>query len=387
MPAPYQFAYESFDAAAPALVAEWQRLADGMPNALPFQLPAWLAAYARDWPREGAALQLVTARREGRLAAVLPLELQTRRVGPLPLRVATPVCNPHMPLADITVDPDEAATLLPALFDWLLGASRLGLARLDLPGIADDAALGRWLAGIGPTPHHRTVVTGDAARIDTRMDYDTLIKGVSSKHRSNLSRSTKRAETLGALRYETHAGDALLSQGWPLLLEIEASGWKGRAGTAIDSDVALQRFYRDAAQGLEATRQASIGVLWFGDRPAAAVLLLLAGRTAYTHKVGYREEWAAMSPGHLLVREVVQRACADPAIDAVSLVLHPPWSDPWRPVLTPVSHHSRFGSGWQGLLLRQLTQLRDRRAAQRTPPADGDVAAPPSAEVAPVREV
>lgn len=372
----YRFTSLPFDAMPPAVEVEWQRWIDTLPTALPFQTPAWTRAYARHWPREGAALQLVLAHRDDRLVAVLPLELRQRRLGPLPLRMAGPVVNPHMPLGDITVDPQEMA-VLPALFEWLLGRSGLGIARLELPGVAQDAALGRWLSA-GGIARHRAVATGEAARIDTRCDYDTLIKGVSSKHRSNLSRSTKRAETLGALRYEVHRGDAMREQGWSLLLEIEASGWKGRAGTAIGSDDAVQRFYRMASEGLDQAGHAEIGVLWFGDRPAAAVLSLTGGRTVYVHKLGYREEWSAMGPGHLLMREVIQRACADPALDAVSLVLHPPWSDVWRPTLTPVEHHVLHGAGWRGALLWQVSQWRARRQA---PAAAEEVAAE-----APVRE-
>lgn len=375
----YQFAHRPIAALDTSLREEWQRLVEAMPNAVPFQAPAWVEAYAREWPQRGAAsLQVVTARRGGRLVALMPLALRTRRIGPLSLRFADALCNPHMPLCDITVDPAEAA-VVPALFDWVLGKSRLGIARLDFPGIADDAALGGWLTQLDAR-RHRTTRTSEAARIDTRMDYDSLIKAVSSKHRSNLSRSTKRAEAIGPLRYEVYTGEAMLAQGWPLLLEIEASGWKGRAGTAIGNDAGLQRFYRAAAEGLGASGHCSISVLWFGDRPAAAGLLLAGGRAVYGHKIGYREEWAAMGPGHLLVREIVQRACNDPAIDAVSLVLHPPWSDVWRPSLTPVTHHSLFGRGLVAAALWQATQLKARRAAAASaaasPAADAPQASP-----------
>ena len=375
----YQFAHTPIDTLEAGLRDEWQRLVEAMPNAVPFQAPAWVEAYAREWPERQGSLQLITARRAGRLVAVMPLEVRARRLGPLSVRFANPACNPHMPLSDITVDPAEVA-VVPALFDWVLRESRLGVVRLDIPGVAEDAALGTWLASLDAS-RHRSVRTSEAARIDTRMDCDSLLKAVSSKHRSNLSRSTKRAEALGPLRYEVYTGEAMLAQGWPLLLEIEASGWKGRAGTAIGSDEGLQRFYRAAARGLGATGHCSIGVLWFGDRPAAAGLLLVGGRTVYGHKVGYREEWAAMGPGHLLVRELVQRACADPGLDAVSLVLHPPWSDVWRPTLTPVTHHSLFADGPIAGVLWHIAQYKARRAAAAAPAAEPADAKPEEARV------
>lgn len=361
-----EFAIAPAATVLPKVREAWQGLLRSQPQALPFQTPEWVDAYLQHWPADAGTLQLVTVRRAGALVAVLPLLLQQRRFGPIGFRLASLLCNPHMPLADITARREDAA-LWPALLDWLFGASGLRCARLDLPGVARDATLGAWMAA-QPQPRQRSVPSSEAARIDTRGDHESLMKAVSSKHRSNLSRSTKRAEAIGPLRYEVFEGAASIDRGWPLLLEIEASGWKGRAGTAIGNDEMLQRFYRSAIEGLGSSGHCRIGVLWFGERPAAAGLLLTAGRTVYVHKLGYREEWAAMGPGHLLMREVVQRACADPALDEVSLVLHPPWSDVWRPALTPVEHHSLYAPGLLGRLLWQVTARRQRGTATAAQP-------------------
>jgi len=378
----WQFAIAPAAQALPALQHEWQALLEGLPGALPFQAPAWVAAYVQHWGDAPGAVQLLSIRQAGQLVGVLPLVLSQRRLGPLALGTATLMFNPHMPLADITASP-ALAGLWPALLDWLFHRSGLRCTRLELPGIARDSSLGQWLA-VQPTLRLLSLQTGEAARIDTRGDYDALIKGVSSKHRSNLSRSTKRAEPLGALRYEEFGGADLLTQGLPLLLEIEASGWKGRAGTAIGSDGQLSAFYRAAIEGLGLTGHCQIGVLWFGDRPAAAGLLLRAGRLIYLHKLGYREEWSAMSPGHLLVREVVQRACADPGLDAVSVVLRPPWSDVWRPEFTPVDHHSLYAPGVLGPLFWRLAQYRRKRAAAQA--QDQAQAAPAQTPAAPLAD-
>lgn len=365
MRAPWQFEVAAAADVLPTLRDEWQALLGRQTMAVPFQSPAWLAAYLQHGADDPAAVQLVTARQDGRLVAVLPLEIHQRRLGPLRVRQASLLHSPHMPLADITAAPDGAA-MWPALRDWLLKGSGLRCVRLDLPGVSQDATLGAWLQAV--PSDHRCVPTGEAARIDARIDYDSLIKGVSSKHRSNLSRSIKRAEAIGPLRFATFTGAELLTTGWPLLLEIEASGWKGRAGTAIGSDEGLQRFYREAIEGLDRVGQCRIGVLWFGDVPAAAGLFLTAGRVLYCHKLGYREEWANMSPGHLLTRQMLQEACADPSLDALSLVLHPAWCDVWRPELTPVAHHSLFAPTLLGRLAQRL-------AALRRPPAGAPAAA------------
>jgi CelD/BcsL family acetyltransferase involved in cellulose biosynthesis len=370
----WQFAIAPAVQALPALRGEWQALLQDLPSALPFQTPAWVDAYARHWGEAPGTVMLLSARQQGRLVAVLPLTLGQWRLGPLKLGTVSLVFNPHMPLADITAQPADAS-LWPALLDWLQRRSGVPCVRLELPGVVRDGTLGQWLAAAPPS-NTLSLQTGEAARIDTRGDFDSLLKGVSSKHRSNLLRSTKRAEALGPLRYEEFEGTTLLTQGLPLLLEIEASGWKGRAGTAIDSDTHLATFYRAAIEGLGQTGQCRIGVLWFGDRPAAATLQLLSGRSVCLHKLGYREEWSAMGPGHLCVRELVQRACANPTLDSVGLVLRPPWSDVWRPSASPVDHHSIFAPSLLGRLTFRLADYRRKRAAAQPADPTPEVSAP-----------
>ncbi len=55
------------------------------------------------------------------------------------------------------------------------------------------------------------------------------------------------------------------------------------------------------------------------------------GRTLVLWKIGYDEAYAACSPGFLLIGEMLQRAFADPATDAVNFVTDRTWLDSWRP--------------------------------------------------------
>ena len=61
---------------------------------------------------------------------------------------------------------------------------------------------------------------------------------------------------------------------------------------------------------------------------------------------------------------VIERSCADPDLDRLSLVTHPSWAHLWKPQLAEVDHLTLTMPGWDGRLLGRLMQWRDQRRAR-----------------------
>jgi CelD/BcsL family acetyltransferase involved in cellulose biosynthesis len=66
------------------LAGEWRALAAGDPRTLPMMMPEWIATHLRRH-EPGAQLIIVTARRDGRLSALLPLVSESIRYHGVPL--------------------------------------------------------------------------------------------------------------------------------------------------------------------------------------------------------------------------------------------------------------------------------------------------------------
>jgi CelD/BcsL family acetyltransferase involved in cellulose biosynthesis len=160
---------------------------------------------------------------------------------------------------------------------------------------------------------------------------------LSSRRRSDLRRARRRAEQLGELEFETVTPtpdelEPLLADLW----RIEASGWKGRAGTALRNDRQVGAFFRDYA-----TAQAELGLLRMSfmrvdGRAAAAQLGTVHDSRMWIFKLGYDEEFAATSPGMLITCEAIRYA-AEQGLAAYEFGGH---EENWTRVWTKDAHQT-----------------------------------------------
>jgi CelD/BcsL family acetyltransferase involved in cellulose biosynthesis len=135
------------------------------------------------------------------------------------------------------------------------------------------------------------------------------VSRLSSSRRSLLRRMRRRAEGMGVVGWEvlTPAPSDLT----PLLDEafrVEAASWKGREGTALAKAPAMAKFYRLYAASACEEGILRLCFLRIGGRTAAMLYAVEYKDAFWTLKIGYDEEFAACSPGTLLVEEAVRYA-------------------------------------------------------------------------------
>ena len=97
--------------------------------------------------------------------------------------------------------------------------------------------------------------------------------------------------------------DAELSVGF----EVEASGWKGRAGTAITSSPDTERFYRAVAQAFAERGELRLSRVVLDGTVVAFDLCLLHGRRLHLLKTGYDERFRRLAPGLVMRLAVIER--------------------------------------------------------------------------------
>ena len=114
---------------------------------------------------------------------------------------------------------------------------------------------------------------------------------------------------------------------------LEASGWKGLAGTAIVSNPAIKDFVQTAVAGLAAEGHARIDRLFLHGTAIAATMTLASGDTAWCWKIAYNEGLARSSPGVQLVCDLTENLLAQPAplrVDSCAAAGHPMIDHVWR---------------------------------------------------------
>ena len=312
------------------LVPEWEALAADAAEPNPFYEP-WLLlpaleAYGAEDFRCCAIWQ------DGTLSALFPLRLE-RRFRRLPVRGARSWIHRNMLVGTPLVREKNAGACIEALlrsgvapaleFDWISAGGPFYGA---LAETADDGGF-PWLV---TDAYMRAVLLRGR---DPRSRYNSNMK-------NNLRRWSSRLAAAGRLEPVRLAAGDDIGAWTEQFIRLEASGWKGSAGSAIACRDADRRFFTAAlAEGHRRGRLAITG-LDLDGRPLARHTLILGGDGAFTFKIAYDETYASCSPGIVAEVDNVRQFLENPG---------PQWID---------SHTARentsYGRAWK-----------DRRTVQR----------------------
>jgi len=316
------------------IATEWQSLAARALEPNVFLEPAFaLAAVPVFGGNVGAGL--VWSRASPlRLMGFFPARIERRRYG-IALPVLVGWTHPFGPLGMPLIDRDAGAAVISAWFDHL--ASHPDMPRLLLvPYLPVAGPVAQAFAAalaqrdgkcISLAGHQRALMAPAGAR-EHYLDH-----AVGAKKRKELRRQRKRLAEASPLVSSTVSEPSAMAAALGDFLELEAAGWKGRAGTAASSRDSIRDFMEKAVTGLAREGKARIARLSAGDQPIAAIVTLQSGATAWCWKIAYDEAYARFSPGVQLLLEVSQALLDDPNVacaDSCATADHPMIDHIWR---------------------------------------------------------
>jgi CelD/BcsL family acetyltransferase involved in cellulose biosynthesis len=206
--------------------------------------------------------------------------------------------------------------------------------RLLLRGIRDGAPIlsAGGARGVRVSTMPAAMWSGSArgSFLPVQGSYDKYEKGLPSNFRRNLRKARNRCERTHDTVYQFYTGvDAGASELFTKFLELEASGWKGTAGTAIQCTPQRVDFYAALTQRLSERGWLEWHLLELDGAPAAGHLAIRFGRSIVLYKIAYDEKYARLGPGSLLFRETVSRAFADQGLDEVNCLTDRSWHRNW----------------------------------------------------------
>jgi CelD/BcsL family acetyltransferase involved in cellulose biosynthesis len=267
----------------------------------------------------------------GRLIGLMPVVPMSRAYKiPLPALVSGhPYSTLCTPLLDRDMAHDAAAQLMQAARDE--GAHALILREISLDGAAMKA-FDEVLRGEALRP--RVLQSHLRACLDATRDAEELLReALGKKKLKELRRQRHRLAEYSATRFEVARRPEAVAAALETFLRLEASGWKGKRGTALLQDDGDAAFIRRAAPALAANRQCEIVTLHADIMRVAAAIVLRHQDRAFYFKLGIDERFAKFSPGVQLTLDLTRHLCADPAIAAVDSTAaadHPMINPIWR---------------------------------------------------------
>jgi CelD/BcsL family acetyltransferase involved in cellulose biosynthesis len=330
--------------------APWQELAERAIEPNGYYLPDWELAVDASAPgRTGASALSVWREADpgpARLIGLMPVVSLWRACKiPLPaLASADPYGTLGTPLIDRHASRDAVADLLRQA--RACGAHALLLRDMSLDGAAMrafDSVLGE--AGLKP----RILKSHVRAALDATRDADTLLReALGAKKLKELRRQRNRLAEHGAVSFEVARTPSEVAAAIETFLALEASGWKGRRGTALAQREGDAAFIRRATGALAEKASCEIVTLRAGATAVAAAIVPRHLDRAWYFKIGIDERFAKLSPGVLLTLELTRHLCADPAIasaDSTAGAGHSMIDPIWRgrlaigDVLIPLCRH------------------------------------------------
>lgn len=361
----------------------WQALVDRLPRSTYLQQPGWIGSYLDTLDGHDRHVHFVTASRGDELRGVLVLSRQGGLRGWVMPEVHM-ISGPHMVLADLVGD-SEDRMLWPSMLEWLERQHSMRWMVMRLPVVCATSTLGQALQGSRERMLLQTNRT-NSAWLDCGQGVDHALATVSKSFRQNLKRLTRRAQSTGVLDYRIVTSPEELDVALDQFLAIESSGWKKDTGTAIAQDPKLVEFYRGLVRDFGARGQCRINLLTLDGVTIAAQFGLVSDRQLNLLKIGYSNDHANIAPGNLIMRDTIEQVCADPSLDRLCFVTHPPWAHLWKPHLASVDYVTLFPETLPGKLAFTVTNwLKNRRTQAQ--PAVPTAAAEESADPAPHAEV
>lgn len=279
----------------------------------------WLSSWWQSFG-DGKNLRVVTVREDGDLVCVAPLMESTVSLpgrGPfgLSLKRLGSLRNFYNPLCDFILA-SHGRSAIKLVWEHLVGNSHawdffevlpmpmLSQPLLELERMARAAGFWTGLHELAPSPF-----------ADTSGTWESYLATRSPNWRKDCRRHERRAAEKGGAELLYITNPAELDRYLPIALEIEASGWKGKAGTAIAQDPHALSLYTSFAS--LAARNGWFRLAFLKSAQTGELIAfqydIMFERVIYSEKVGYLEERSSVAPGKLLQKLALEECFRGPA--------------------------------------------------------------------------
>jgi CelD/BcsL family acetyltransferase involved in cellulose biosynthesis len=286
-------------------LAEWPALLARDPNKHVFATPEWNRLWWEEFS-EGVELFLLTMRRDGEVVAIVPLYRATEQGRKILRFIGGVDLTDYMgPICSV----DDRDAVAAALVDWLQTGS-VTWNEFDAHNMPVPLGFAEFL-----------VDHADRAELDFSLeqeetsavlvlpgDWDSYLESLDSKDRHELRRKRRRLERDHPDARVRTASNESLERDLKLFVEMHR-GAEGHKGHFMRPEIAT--FFERVARSFSSLGWLRLHFLEVGDQPVASTFGFELDETFYLYNSAYEPDAARLSPGFVLVSELVKESIED----------------------------------------------------------------------------
>ncbi|MEQ9519279.1 MAG: GNAT family N-acetyltransferase [Parvibaculum sp.] len=292
-----------------ALGPEWEELVTHAVQENPYYARKYVTAQLTHI--EKRPVQALAIWYEHKLIALLPFVCDPWRWGGIAYvnkSWTTPYTTLSVPLIDARFADTASKALVAAMTEGVLGSSTWLLLDMTMKGPAlrhlSHALKERGLEWTCFDAFERAILSRAGSFEEHQKTH------LSKNRRKSLARNRRRLEEMGKLSLETYSEGDALDEALQHFLQLEEAGWKGKSGTALASSPHTKAFAEMAFGSTGATLAhppaTRIDLLMLDENPIAASVSIQVGRTTFTLKSAFDENFRNQSPGLVLEEAIIR---------------------------------------------------------------------------------
>jgi CelD/BcsL family acetyltransferase involved in cellulose biosynthesis len=307
----------------------WDKLVVARPGSVPALSSAYVIPFFENQLEPGEEWRCLFVYDEDRLVGVLPLVLTKGRImGLKTMYLATPENN-HIYSVDLVASADCEKDVFLQILAYLdrIEPKRQHFRMNHLPEASTALTL---LSGSIPGASVVKEFDGYGSYLRIEGSFEDYRAGLSANFRHNLRKSSNKISRLGDVKTVFMTGAEAGEREFQSFLKVEASGWKGRRGSAIMVVPELRAFYSNVVRRLAELGWLEWHFLVRERKAIAGQLAVKIGRKLTIVKIGYDEEYSRYSPGNYLFERTVERAYASGDTDEIDCLTDMTWHRNWN---------------------------------------------------------
>lgn len=338
---------------------DWEQLTSKLETRRYYHFFDWYGSYLKTLEINPDTIFFCVLYCNDKAEAILPLRKTTLAVTGITFDILELPEHSHLPLGDI-IFPEcyQTKTSVNFLLKQLRKSAELRWDFIKLAGLLP-----------GSTATSALLDHGNAFCITEKIrscDYlETSSHGefytkLSKNMRSYLKKHNKKFAQEGHLSFEQFTELPEVEEAFPIFLEVEASGWKGKQGTcsAIKCHKNLSTFYLQVIQAFSGRKAGKINILRLDDKAISAQYALIVDDTCYLLKIGFDENFKHLSPGNIHLEYLLKYLEKSPEIKFLNLITDAAWHERWNVSRLDVVQIFLFNRTFKGLIFLSLLYMK-----------------------------